>query len=61
MNQIQKNAKDINSRLEMIENTVLFKHPPPKIGGMLPDAKVTRFTNILIIFLTIGESINSVC
>lgn len=29
----------------MIENTVLFKHPPPKIGGMLPDAKVTTFTN----------------
>lgn len=41
VNQIQKNAKDINSRLETIENTVLFKHPPPKIGGMLPDAKVT--------------------
>ncbi|CAH3028713.1 unnamed protein product, partial [Porites evermanni] len=39
VNQIQKNAKDINSRLEMIENTILFKQPPPKIGGMLPDAK----------------------
>lgn len=48
VNQIQKNAKDINSRLETIENTVLFKHPPPKIGGMLPDAKVTRSTNNLI-------------
>ena len=40
VNQIQKNAKDINSRLEMIENTMLFKQPPPKIGGILPDAKV---------------------
>ena len=48
VNQIQKNAKDINSRLEMIQNTVLFKHPPPKIGGMLPDAKVIRSTVILI-------------
>ena len=48
VNQIQKNAKDINSRLEMIQNTVLFKQPPPKIGGMLPDAKVIRSTVILI-------------
>lgn len=42
VNQIQKNAKDINSRLELMENTVLFKQPPPKIGGALPDAKVIR-------------------
>lgn len=39
VNQIQKNAKDINSRLEMIEKTVLFKQPPPKMGDTLPDAK----------------------
>ena len=25
-----------------MENTVLFKQPPPKIGGALPDAKVIR-------------------
>ena len=41
MNQIQKNAKDVNSRLEMIENTVLFKQPPSKLGGTPPDAKVS--------------------
>ena len=41
VNQIQKNAKDINSRLEMLENAVLFKQPPPKMGGILPDAKVS--------------------
>ena len=50
VNQIQKNAKDINSRLEMIENTTLFKQPPPKIGGMLPDAKVCQ---VLLTVLTL--------
>ncbi|EDO35852.1 predicted protein [Nematostella vectensis] len=39
VNQIQKNAKDIYSRLEMIEITELFKTPPPKTNGIMPDAK----------------------
>ena len=51
MNQIQKNAKDINSRLEMIENTTLFKQPPPKIGGMLPDAKVCQVLHTVLTLL----------
>lgn len=46
MNQIQKNAKDINSRLEMIENNVLFKPSPPKPNGMLPDAKVNIYLSV---------------
>ena len=51
VNQIQKNAKDINSRLEMIENTILFKQPPPKIGGMLPDAKVGQVVHTVLTLL----------
>ena len=51
MNQIQKNAKDINNRLEMIENTILFKQPPPKIGGMLPDAKVSQVVHTVLTLL----------
>ena len=51
VNQIQKNAKDINSRLEMIENTTLFKQPPPKIGGMLPDAKVCQVLHTVLTLL----------
>ena len=51
VNQIQKNAKDINSRLEMIENTILFKQPPPKIGGMLPDAKVCQVVHTVLTLL----------
>ena len=39
VNQIQKNAKDINLRLQMIEETDLFKYPPPKFGTILPSAK----------------------
>ena len=51
VNQIQKNAKDINSRLEMIENTTLFKQPSPKIGGMLPDAKVCQVLHTVLTLL----------
>ena len=39
VNQIQKNAKDINLRLQMIQETDLFKYPPPKFGTILPSAK----------------------
>ena len=63
MNQIQKNAKDINSRLEMIENTILFKQPPPKIGGMLPDAKVCQVAHTVptfLIVLFVYQAINEV-
>ena len=40
-NQIQKNAGDIDERLHMIESVRLFKQPPPKPGGELPEAKVS--------------------
>ncbi|CAH1233746.1 DNAH10 [Branchiostoma lanceolatum] len=39
VNQIQKNARDINARLAMVENSNLFKIPPPKVGETLPGAK----------------------
>ena len=39
MNQIQKNADDINARLTMIENADMFKMPPPLTGGLPRDAK----------------------
>ncbi|XP_074640231.1 dynein axonemal heavy chain 10-like [Tubulanus polymorphus] len=39
VNQIQKNAKDILSRLQIIENSNLFKPPPPKLGEDLPGCK----------------------
>lgn len=59
MNQIQKNAKDINNRLEMIENTILFKQPPPKIGGMLPDAKVSQVVhNVLTLYCLVFHAID---
>ncbi|XP_021370512.1 dynein heavy chain 10, axonemal-like isoform X1 [Mizuhopecten yessoensis] len=39
VNQIQKNAKDINQRLVMIENANLYKGPVPKYPDMLPSCK----------------------
>ena len=42
MNQVQKNAKDINSRLMLLERTVLFKRYHSKLGSGLPDSKVRR-------------------
>ncbi|XP_067660223.1 dynein axonemal heavy chain 10-like [Haliotis asinina] len=40
VNQIQKNARDINQRLLMIENANLFKGPPPpKVQDLLPSCK----------------------
>ena len=41
VNQIQKNAKDINQRLRMIECGELFKTPPSKFG-QLPSCKVNH-------------------
>ena len=41
-NQIQKNASDIDERLHMIESVRLFKQAPPKLGGELPEAKVSK-------------------
>ena len=35
----------------MIENTILFKQPPPKIGGMLPDAKVCQVVHTVLTLL----------
>lgn len=39
VNQIQKNAKDINQRLHMIECCNLFKPPPQKFPDTLPSCK----------------------
>ena len=41
VNQVQKNAKDINNRLAAMEKTVLFKRPPKKNGIAYLDAKVS--------------------
>ena len=41
VNQIQKNAGDIEERLHMIEAVRLFKQPPPKTGCELPETKVS--------------------
>ena len=49
MNQVQKNAKDINNRLSAIEKTVLFKRPPKKNGILYPDAKVMDLLQDFII------------
>ena len=40
VNQIQKNAKDINQRLRMIEAAALFKKPSPKLGEDMCSCKV---------------------
>lgn len=63
VNQIQKNAKDINNRLEMIENTVLFKPPPQKPNNMLPDTKVQGNNAFFhrLKFQTILEHLHSNC
>uniref|UniRef100_H2ZL68 Dynein heavy chain tail domain-containing protein n=1 Tax=Ciona savignyi TaxID=51511 RepID=H2ZL68_CIOSA len=39
VNQIQKNSKDIDSRIQMIRNAELFKRIPPKPSGDLPSVK----------------------
>lgn len=40
LNQIQKNAKDIDARLKSIEGANLFKGPPPLLNGeILPSCK----------------------
>ena len=40
VNQIQKNASDIEERLALIETVKLFKVPPPKPGVDYHEAKV---------------------
>lgn len=49
VNQVQKNAQDIQDRLKVIEGIKLFKQPPSKQGYELPEAKVhyTRLREIL--------------
>ena len=43
----------------MIENTILFKQPPPKIGGMLPDAKVSQVVhNVLTLYCLVFHAID---
>lgn len=43
VNQVQKNAGDIEERLQLIESVRLFKKPPSKPGCDLPEAKVHRY------------------
>ena len=43
VNQIQKNAKDIDVRVERIKEAQLFKRPHAKIDGSLPTVKVKVF------------------
>lgn len=45
VNQVQKNAKDINNRLMAMEKTVLFKRPPKMNGKFYMDAKVSCFSS----------------
>ena len=47
VNQIQKNAKDINLRLKMMEDTDLFKYPIKNTSGgeYLPSAKVNVYVS----------------
>ena len=40
VNQIKKNAEDIEQRLDMIRKTTLFKPCPPNQLGELPSCKV---------------------
>ena len=40
VNQIKKNAEDIEQRLHMIRKTTLFKPCPPNQLGELPSCKV---------------------
>ena len=42
VNQIHKNAHDIELRLKLVEQADLFRAPPPGPGGMLPEAKVRK-------------------
>ena len=42
VNQIQKNAKDIESRIQLIKGANLFKIIPARVGGDLPGVKVSR-------------------
>ena len=47
-NQVQKNAGDIEERLQLIENVRLFKSPPLKPGCTLPEAKVRVYVCVCI-------------
>ncbi len=40
LNQVKKNARDIDDRLHKIENVRLFKQPPPQQGVSCMEAKV---------------------
>lgn len=47
-NQVQKNAGDIEERLQLIENVRLFKSPPLKPGCTLPEAKVREYVCVCV-------------
>ena len=56
VNQIQKNARDINQRLNMIEHANMFKTAKPKYPGHLPACKVC--TDIFTVDLIFDHAIN---
>jgi dynein heavy chain len=56
VNQIQKNARDIDQRLGMIENCNLFKFPAEKAPDTLPACKVCQ--NALFVFVCVESDQN---
>ena len=55
-NQVQKNAGDIEERLQLIENVRLFKSPPLKPGCTLPEAKVREYVCVCVCVYTCTSS-----
>ena len=51
INQVQKNARDITNRLQVIERSIVFQYPPLKPGNVYPEAKVflINFLNVKIL------------
>ena len=59
VNQIQKDAGDIEERLQLIKNVTLFKSPPLKAGCTLPEAKVCDATNSIILYFILMSILSS--
>ena len=49
VNQIKKNSEDIEQRLDVIRNTVLFKPCPLNQLGELPSCKVSPVCAVLML------------
>uniref|UniRef100_H2ZL67 Dynein heavy chain tail domain-containing protein n=1 Tax=Ciona savignyi TaxID=51511 RepID=H2ZL67_CIOSA len=55
VNQIQKNSKDIDSRIQMIRNAELFKRIPPKPSGDLPSIETILSTPEIVLHPAVNE------